>query len=1377
MTDALTFNKATSLQPIDLLGNDRLFKDNKNKLYVQNGSDSNTQTTIPLLTKQGKPFPAGKASSPWQLVAAENFKIVFYNQTKKKARVIDFDQDWVANGKRKSHKIIQESYYQLENEFQKDFDQNGTIGKQPNIYTIIDGRGNVELLKDQYRFLYTQEAEKQSPSMIIKQNSLPLKISNRKSPKWAVVGAESVQNQRYLLWENQVDGSIRSWSCDSNWKQFKASALFKPGSPGFYELESLFQQDVDNDGLIGAAKPILTKIESYGNTSLSQDQSKLAFVKSVDNDAEIPVYSANGQQLNVGSDASEIQLIGAEKIDNVNHMVWRNNQLGGIKTGVFDQRWNLLSENDLVFSDESEYSRLEVKFGQDFNLDEIIGEQPKNYTLIEDQGSFSFFSDQSNVPYVSSKLSGKKINVTDVSDDSMNVGASDTEFQMIGADTFDSKNSIALRERLTGAIKAITLDKDWQWDNSTETELLYSGTDEYNQLEIQFQQDFDLDRHIGAAPRIFTTIESDGSISLMHDQTNYGYVKVGLNASVFAIFDDNNLNVNVGSSADSNALVAAESFDDHNYVAWRNNIDQSLQLWTLDSNWKQTSEEKNIEVASERFHELEQKFNSDFDVDGFVGEAPKIYSVVESIGNQSLLHDQSNLAYVRSSGSSVDPIKVFSADGQQENVGSAVSEVQILAAESIDNANKLVLRSNNNSELKTWTLDSDWKFLSETQFSAPGTLEFNSIEEEFQEDFDQNGIVGSSKDFWSTEEYFNYLWGFQNNGQIFGGLSGADVEAVPTFKSFGSSSNGINDFNSGYNLVAIIDTGVRYTHQDLKANILINDAEIPDDGLDNDNNGYIDDYYGYDFAYNDSDPNDVDGHGTHVAGTVAAASNGLGVIGGNPVAKILPIKVLDDNGDGSISAIVRGINYAVQRGVKVLNMSLGGPGYSHAMEHAIQLAGEAGCLSIVAAGNENNNNDVNPVSPASFNVDSMISVGATTPTDTRASFSNYGLKTVDLYAPGQSILSTGSQSDSDYIFLSGTSMATPLVSGLVSSYWARNTDQGAATVKKRLMDTVRPLSFSRNSVTGGLTDMNSFFSGQNISSASNINITPYRLPGPEALPASKSENILNQDNYDSYKKNVLKRTTLIGFISGDDDKGRAENISSLQRKLDQKIGLYRHVDSVEIMQSLSNSQALLKIKNKGNVNPHKVVEGLFDDQHFDAFEIDSKFNSPLPISSDEISSSYGYRYTMMKDQGHLQAGDGDDNVSGNQSNDSINGGDGSDSIYGLDGSDHLTGGDGHDRLFGGKGHDLLNGSNGNDQLTGNQGKDHFYLSRGSDTVMDFKLGTDYLVIDRHEFVDIKLTQQADNLLISSSDGIGSMLIRDLNQSDFVKTDSIKFVDI
>ena len=213
------------------------------------------------------------------------------------------------------------------------------------------------------------------------------------------------------------------------------------------------------------------------------------------------------------------------------------------------------------------------------------------------------------------------------------------------------------------------------------------------------------------------------------------------------------------------------------------------------------------------------------------------------------------------------------------------------------------------------------------------------------------------------------------------------------------------------------------------------------------------------------------------------------------------------------------------------------------------------------------------------------------------------------------------------------------------------------------------------------------------------------------------------------------------------------------------------------MEGLVDAQALLTIKNKSKIDPHEVIGKLIDDQHFDAFEIDSQFNSPLPIESDEISSSYGYRYTMNVDHGQLQAGGGDDKVSGSQSRDTIHGGDGDDSIYGFDGQDQLTGGDGHDLLYGGKGSDHLNGSSGSDQLTGNQGKDHFYMSSGVDTVTDFQLGTDHLIVDQSKFTDIKLTQQGENLLISSPGSEASLIVRDLNENDLVASDAIKFVDL
>ena len=271
----------------------------------------------------------------------------------------------------------------------------------------------------------------------------------------------------------------------------------------------------------------------------------------------------------------------------------------------------------------------------------------------------------------------------------------------------------------------------------------------------------------------------------------------------------------------------------------------------------------------------------------------------------------------------------------------------MLAAETINDSNKIVWRENANLQLKTLVLDGSWNFLEESSLVAAGSDFYNEIEEEFQEDFDQNGIIGTAKDFWSTEQHFNNLWGFENRGQ-FGGQAGDDIRAVPAFGQFGGVSNGINNLEAGQNIVAVLDTGVRVTHEDLKSNILVNNNEIPNDGIDNDSNGFIDDYYGYDFAYNDPSPDDVNGHGTHVAGTVAAASNGLGVIGGNPVGKILPVKVLDDEGNGFMSGIVSGINYAVQRGASAQHEFRWARLFSLS-QFSNYPCRKQGCLTIVAA--------------------------------------------------------------------------------------------------------------------------------------------------------------------------------------------------------------------------------------------------------------------------------------------------------------------------------------------------------------------------------------------------------------------------------------------
>ena len=174
-------------------------------------------------------------------------------------------------------------------------------------------------------------------------------------------------------------------------------------------------------------------------------------------------------------------------------------------------------------------------------------------------------------------------------------------------------------------------------------------------------------------------------------------------------------------------------------------------------------------------------------------------------------------------------------------------------------------------------------------------------------------------------------------------------------------------------VVAVIDTGVDYTHPDLAANIWTNPGEIAGNGRDDDGNGFVDDVHGYDFAEHDGDPMDDNGHGTHVAGTIAAVgNNGLGVAGVNWSASIMPLKFLNSQGPGYLSDAIRAINYATMErtrygvNVRVMNNSWGGGGFSSAMQTAIQAASDAGILFVAAAGNSGTNNDASPHYPANY---------------------------------------------------------------------------------------------------------------------------------------------------------------------------------------------------------------------------------------------------------------------------------------------------------------------------------------------------------------------------------------------------------------------------
>lgn len=303
-----------------------------------------------------------------------------------------------------------------------------------------------------------------------------------------------------------------------------------------------------------------------------------------------------------------------------------------------------------------------------------------------------------------------------------------------------------------------------------------------------------------------------------------------------------------------------------------------------------------------------------------------------------------------------------------------------------------------------------------------------------------------------NDPQFNETWGLTS-------LYGADAESAWDITQ-----------GNGDVVVAVIDTGVDYNHPDLAQNIWNNPREIQN-GIDDDGNGLVDDLHGYNAYANTGDPMDDHSHGTHCSGTIGArGNNGIGVAGVSWNVKIMGVKFMGSNGSGDLSGAIRGINYVVDQkrsgvNVRVMSNSWGGGGYSETLERAIQRAADAGILFVAAAGNSASNNDSSPTYPASYNVSNVISVAAIQQGNTLASFSNYGANTVNIAAPGVSILST--IPGGGYGRMSGTSMATPHVAGALGLLFSYDGSLSADAAKARLLSTAIPTEALQGRVKDG----------------------------------------------------------------------------------------------------------------------------------------------------------------------------------------------------------------------------------------------------------------------------------------------------------------------
>ena len=350
----------------------------------------------------------------------------------------------------------------------------------------------------------------------------------------------------------------------------------------------------------------------------------------------------------------------------------------------------------------------------------------------------------------------------------------------------------------------------------------------------------------------------------------------------------------------------------------------------------------------------------------------------------------------------------------------------------------------------------------ETQKSAIKSL----LESDLVELVEPNYIYSINKT--PNDPMFVQLWGMNNTGAADSsgkpGVAGMDIGAVQAW----DIQTGSKDV-----VVAVIDTGTSFDNENLKDNMWTNKAELNGKpGVDDDGNGVIDDIYGASFSGGKISGNNKDdhGHGSHCSGTIGGrGDDGKGIVGVNWNVQIMGVKFLDANGSGTLEDAILAIDYATKMGAKIMSNSWGGGGFSQTLKDAIDRAGKAGALFVAAAGNEANNNDVNPAYPASYTSENVLSVAAIDNKGQMASFSNYGRTKVHVGAPGVNILS--STLNGKFESWSGTSMATPHVSGIAALLAAQFPNMTNLELKQRIISTARPLVTLRGKVqSGGLAN-------------------------------------------------------------------------------------------------------------------------------------------------------------------------------------------------------------------------------------------------------------------------------------------------------------------
>ncbi|WP_413744073.1 cadherin-like domain-containing protein [Synechococcus sp. MIT S9451] len=543
---------------------------------------------------------------------------------------------------------------------------------------------------------------------------------------WSQRAAETINGVNTLIWTN-TDGRMSEWTLDSNWN-LSNYAIHSNGSEGFSNAELAFNQDFNNDKLIGRNT---TAVESNGNVHLHKDSAGMGWVKLAD--GSFDDITAGGQRKGEGSYQGWSQRA-AESINGTNKLIWTHVS-GAMSEWTLDSNWNLT--NYAIHSNGSEgFSNAELAFNQDFNNDKLIGTP---YTATETQGSFHLVKDALGGAYARSGASGP-LSAISYQGNQMKDGYF-PGWSLVGTESINGTNHVAWQHS-AGAVSIWNTDANWAY-----TGIAFIGSpnsDQSLQFESSFNQDFNNDSIIGTP---YTATETQGSFHLVKDALGGAYARSGASGPLSAIsYQGNQMKDGYFPGW---SLVGTESINGTNHVAWKHSAG-AVSIWNTDANWAYTGIAFIGSPNSAQSLQFESSFNQDFNNDSIIGTP---YTATEIQGSFHLVKDALGGAYARSGASG--PLSAISYQGNQMKDG-FFAGWSLVGTESINGTNHVAWQHSAGA-VSIWNTDANWAYTGIAFIGSPNSDQSLQFESSFNQDFNNDSIIGTPYTATETQGSFHLV--------------------------------------------------------------------------------------------------------------------------------------------------------------------------------------------------------------------------------------------------------------------------------------------------------------------------------------------------------------------------------------------------------------------------------------------------------------------------------------------------------------------------------------------------------------------------------------------------------------------------------------------